>query len=106
MLDVRARSDAPAEGAAGAEAAECALFVAAAAFEERPARGSRGSRDDVDDAVDRVRAPERATRARDDLYPVDVLEQRVLHIPEHTGVQRGIDAAPLDEHEQLVSEIA
>src|SRR5213594_4467298 len=62
------------------------------------------TRNDVDDAVYRVRAPQRAARAADDFYALDVFDQRVLHVPEHAGEQRRIDAAPVNEHEQLVGD--
>src|SRR5437879_7776202 len=52
------------------------------------------TRNDVDDAVHGVRAPERTARAADDFEALDVFDQRVLHIPEHAGEQRRIDAAP------------
>lgn len=31
--------------------------------------------------------------------PVDVLEQHVLHIQVHTRVKRGVNAAPVNQHQ-------
>jgi hypothetical protein len=44
--------------------------------------------------------------ASDHLDPVDVLHHRVLQFPEHAGEQRRIDAAPIDQHQQLIGEAA
>src|SRR5690606_33405036 len=50
-----------------------------------------GFADDVDHAVHRVRAPERRARAADDFDAFDVLEHRLLLVPnppENSGVYR------------------
>ena len=49
-----------------------------------------------------VRAPQRGTRTADHLDPVDVLDRHVPQVPEHSGEQGRVDAAPVDHHEQLV----
>src|SRR5688500_4540688 len=59
-------------------------------------------RDDIDDAVDGIRTPQRCAGSTDDLYAFDVLEERVLYVPLDAGVERGIQRAPIHQHQQLV----
>jgi hypothetical protein len=89
-----------------AQRAEGFLVVAAARFGVEPLTVLSGVRDDVDHAVHRVRSPDGASRSGDDLDALDVGEQDVLHVPEHARVERRVDAASVDQHEQLVGEIA
>ena len=42
---------------------------------------------------------------RDDLDAIDVIHEHVLHVVGDAGKQRRIDAAPVDEHEDLVGEV-
>ncbi len=62
--------------------------------------------DDVDDAVDGVGAPQAAAGTPDYLDAFDVVQRQVLDFPMHAGEQRGIDRAPVDQHQQLVGEAA
>ncbi len=55
---------------------------------------------------DGVGAPNGSARPADDLDSFDVLEQGVLCIPEHTGVEWRIDTAAVDQHQQLVRQVA
>src|SRR5258705_5381038 len=82
-----------------ARAREAALLVAGPAVEEGAVGVLRAPRDDVDDAVDRVRAPERAPGAADDLDALDVLQEDVLDLPVGAGEEGRVDAAPVDENE-------
>ena len=70
--------------------------------------GRRGGRSghDVDNAVDRVGTPQTTPRTSDDLEPLDIFHQHALRFPENAGEQGGVDAATVDEHEQLVGEQA
>ena len=74
--------------------------------QQRPLRGGHALGDDVHHAVHRVRAPDAGTGAADHLDAVDVLEHRVLRIPEAAGEDRRIDAAAVHQHQQLVGEAA
>jgi hypothetical protein len=58
--------------------------------------------DDVDDAVDRVGPPQGGPGTADDLDPLHVLEEGVLHVPEDAREQRRVDAASIDQDQQLV----
>jgi hypothetical protein len=64
------------------------LLVAASAGHEDIGRIPGAPRDDVDDAVHGVGPPQRAARPGDDFDAIDVLEQVVLHVPEHPGEKR------------------
>jgi hypothetical protein len=61
--------------------------------------------DDVDDAVHGVGAPEGRAGAPDHLDPLDVGERRRLDVPEGSREQRGVDAAAIDEDQELSGEI-
>src|SRR5712664_3632077 len=80
------------------------LLVTNAAFGISAARIERAPRDDVDDAVDSVRAPHGGPGAADHFDALDVLEQRVLRVPEHAGEERRVDSATVDQDEQLVAD--
>jgi hypothetical protein len=62
--------------------------------------------DDVDHAIDRIGAPHHGAGAADDLDALDVLERHRVEFPDHAGKQRGINAAAIDQHQQLVGETA
>ncbi len=64
----------------------------------------RFSGNDVDDAVHGVGAPQSRAGAADDLDPVDVLHGNRLHVPVDAGKQRCVDAAPIDQDQELVVE--
>jgi len=81
---------------------DAALVGAGIDDHPRALRVARRAREDVDDTVDRVGTPQRAARAADHLDAIDVVEHHVLHVPEHAGLQRRVDAAPVDQHQQLV----
>src|SRR6185437_9473675 len=72
--------------------------------DEQALRVARAFGDDVDDAVDGVGAPQRAARAADDFNAVDVIQQHVLHVPKHAGIERRVNAAAIDHDEELVGE--
>src|SRR5262245_43331804 len=91
-----------AKRAAIADATEAPQLIAAAHRQQRPLRIARTLRRDVDDTVDCVGAPERRARTADYLNPVDVFQQRVLHIPEDSGEERCVDSSPVDQYLQLV----
>ena len=81
---------------------QLSLFVADPADQQLAVGFVGAAGDDVDHAVDRVGTPQGAARAANDFDAVDVFEQGVLHIPEHAAVQGGVDAAAVDQHQQLV----
>lgn len=66
--------------------------------------------DDVDYAIDRVRSPDGSTRSANHLYPVDIGQHRVLHLPVGSGQQRRVNRTAVDEHQhrprQATSETA
>src|SRR5581483_2743309 len=100
-LHIRQRTRAPADlageaihGAAGRHVHQTALGIASLL------------RDDVDDAVDRIRTPDCAARAADNLDAIDVREHDVLHVPVDAFEQRRVDAAAVDENEQALGELA
>ena len=64
----------------------------------------RGLRHNVDDAIDGIGAPERGAGSANHFNAVDVLQHRVLHVPENAGEQRSVNRPPVDHHEQLVGE--
>src|SRR5712672_3581236 len=87
----------------GAIARAGTIFIAARTDVRQNIRSvSRITRDDIDDAVHCVCTPKRSARSADDFDTLDVFEQDILHVPEHTRVQRRIDAAPVNEYEKLV----
>ncbi len=89
----------PASIAGGCQAAQLA---AATACNQEPAGVLRVLPDHVDHTVDRVGTPQRCPGSADDLDPVDIGEQKVLHIPKHARKQRCIQGPSIDEDEQLV----
>jgi hypothetical protein len=89
-----------------AGAAEGTLLRARASDEVDAQRVLGTLGDDVDDAVDGIGAPEGAARAADHLDAVDILEERVLHVPEDAGMERGVDAAAVDENKEFVGRSA
>ena len=91
-----------AQRAAISNAAEPAQLRAAAARQESALSVLRIFGRDVDHSVDRVGAPQGGTRPADDFNPVDVLQERILRVPEHAGVQRRIDRAPVDQHQHFI----
>src|SRR6266568_3791303 len=99
---VDARANMRAQRCSVAYGAEAVLLGATATREQESLRVLGVLRNDIDDAVDGVGAPQRGPGSADDLDPVDVLKGDLLHIPEHTGEQRGVDGATIDEHQQLV----
>ena len=60
------------------------------------------TRDNIDDTVHCVCAPERATWSAHDFDALDIFEKHVLHVPEHAGVQRRIDASPVNQYEKFI----
>ena len=62
--------------------------------------------DDVDHAVDRIGPPDRTGRAANDLDALDLAQRHLMRLPQHAGEQGRIDAAPVDQHLQLVREAA
>ena len=82
-----------------------ALAAACAQHGQRALRGLGAARGDVDDAVDGVRAPQRATWPADHLDAVHVLEQDVLRVPQHAGIQGRVEDASVQQHEHLVARV-
>src|SRR5579862_9687590 len=66
--------------------------------------GFCGLGNNVNHAVDSVSAPQGGSGATNDFDAVHVFEHDVLHVPVDTGEKRGIDAAAVDQNEQLVIE--
>ena len=58
---------------------------------------------DADDAVHRIGPVERPARPADHLDLLDVLEQRLVKLPEHAVGERRVDRAAVDQHQQLVA---
>src|SRR5437773_4998124 len=99
---VDARANVRAQRCSVAYGAEAVLLGATATREQESLRLLGVLRNDVDDTVDGVGAPQRGPGSADDLDPVDVLKGDLLHIPEHTGEQRRVDGASIDQHQELV----
>ena len=57
---------------------------------------------DANDAIDGICAPQSSARSADDFDPVNIFQERILHVPEHAGKQRGIYDAAINHHQQLV----
>src|SRR5439155_4789286 len=64
-----------------------------------------GAGNDVDDAIDRVGTPQCAAGTADDFDAVDVFEEVVLYVPEHTAIERRVHGATVDQHQELVGEV-
>ncbi len=98
--------DAPEEVVAGVAAvaagADPFVLVAAARAHQSTLRVLGALADDVDHAVDGIGAPEGSARAADDLDPLHVLQHHVLLVPEHAGTDLVVDAAAVDQHQELV----
>src|SRR6185295_633710 len=103
-LAVEAVGDVVADLAAPAGGAEGAFLGAAAAGDAAALGVLRLLGDDVDDAVDGVGAPDGGAGTADDLDAVDVLEVHVLRGPEDAREEGGVDAAAVDEDQELVGE--
>lgn len=61
--------------------------------------------DDVDDAINGVGSPDGSAGATDDLNAVDIFEHDVVDGPQDTTEQWGIDAAAVDEDEDVAGEL-
>src|SRR5689334_992295 len=72
------------------------LVGSTARLYQPPASIFRLPGNDVDHSIDCVRAPYRRARTADHFDPVDVVEQSVLHIPEHSGVQGRIHSPAIN----------
>ena len=59
--------------------------------------------DDIDHSVDGVRSPQRGTRTPDYLDTLDVSEQKILLIPEHSRIDWRIHSPSIHQDEQLVA---
>ncbi len=81
------------------------LLIAGAGCYCRTGGQIGGARDDVHHAIHRVGTPERGAGATDDLYPIDILQQDVLSIQVHSRKQRRVDAAPVNQDQELVREV-
>src|ERR1700722_5862424 len=81
------------------------LLIAAACIDVRTLGQIGGARDDVDDSVHRVRAPERGAHPADDLDSVYILQHDIKRVRINARIKRRVDAAPVDQYEQLVREI-
>src|ERR1051326_5889013 len=62
------------------------LLVSPAGGNQPTVGVSRVLGNDIDHAVDGVRSPDRSARTTDDLDPLHILHQRVLHLPINAGV--------------------
>jgi hypothetical protein len=62
--------------------------------------------DDIDHAVDGVRSPDGAARPANDFDTVDILEQRVLHLPIDTVKERVVNTSAIDQHQQVPRQAA
>src|SRR5574337_367014 len=58
--------------------------------------------DDVDHAIDRIGAPESPTRTADNLDPIDILKEGVLHVPDDPSEQRRVHGPPVYENQELI----
>src|SRR5579885_3712936 len=61
-------------------------------------------RNDVNHAIDGICAPQRCPRAANDFDAVNVFEHDVLNIPVDAGEERCINAAPINQNQQLIVE--
>src|SRR5690606_26285678 len=82
------------------------LLVAGTQLDQRAFRFRGRPGDDIDYAIDRVGAPQGASGSRYHFDPLDVVHQRVLRVPEDTGVKRRINTPAVDQHQQLVRKVA
>src|SRR5438445_497123 len=111
MLLVRMKLRAPAEGLAVHPIVEVPAVSGAVAEAEETlleAPTSHGGKhtvsilsflgNDIDDRVDRVRSPDGPARPANHLDSLHILQQRVLDLPVHSGKQRGVHAASVNEH--------
>src|SRR5262249_37667030 len=78
------------------------VHVACASTDEGALRIARVASDDVDYPVHCIGAPNRAAWTADNFNVIYILEQHVLGIPEHSGVEQRIDTAAVHHHEKLV----
>lgn len=79
-----------------------AQFGATAADEEAALGGLRAFRGHINHTVHSIGAPLGRAGTADDLDAVEVFHHSVLHIPIHSGVERRVDGAPVEQHEHLV----
>src|ERR1700681_775558 len=64
-----------------------------------PASVFRAPRNNVDHAVDGVRSPDRAAGSPNYFDPLNIFQQYVLYIPINASKKRGVNAAPIDQHQ-------
>src|SRR6476659_6471663 len=84
------------------DSAESALLSTGAAADQETLSSCSRSGCDVDHTVDGVCAPERSTRSANDFDAVDIFQRQILNVPIHTGEERGVNTAAVDEHKELV----
>ncbi len=68
--------------------------------ERTPLLGFTGN--DIDHTIDRIGDPQSGARAPDDFDALDVFEHGIVHVPPNPGEQWCIDAASVQQHQQLV----
>src|SRR5438876_12737 len=88
-----------ANGAAVTETACTLICVAAPHGSERSARIFGIPGDNVDDAVNGVRSPDGAPWAAYDFNPLHIFEENILEFPVHSGIERSVHTAPVDQHQ-------
>src|SRR5690606_37490739 len=90
------------EPSAVAHSQRGALLVASPGLQVQALRIAGTPGGDVDDPIDGIGSPLRSTGPADDLDALDILHDVILQIPLHAREQRGIDAARVTEHQQLL----
>ena len=84
-----------------------ALFLGSRAQLDKTALGIGGMLgDDVDHPVDGIGSPQGRAGTADDLDPLDILQQDVLHFPVNPGKSVAVNAAAIDQDQQFVGEAA
>src|SRR5882672_2315234 len=82
------------------------VYISRRCRNQNPVRILGPLSDHVDDPVYRVCPPDSAARPPNDLDPLDILQQCVLHLPIDTSKERRIDAPPINQHQQRFGELA
>src|SRR5579862_3319502 len=100
----KAEVRAPARRTAVLHGSKALVDVAAACSDHRDFGLGRFLSDDVDHAVDGVRSPNRAARTADHFDALNVLKGNVERVPEDAAEAGRVDAASVDENEELVGE--
>src|SRR4051812_47550906 len=80
------------------DSAEAVLLKTSSAIQKKSLGFIGAFSPDVDYTVNCVRAPKSSARASNDLNLLDIGQECLLHIPEHTGEKRGVQAPAVHQH--------